>query len=129
MCLYRGWIYRWSHRISSQVQRRKARVRRRSGSFHVRFFNVQGIKSAVFRVTGIERHANEAGSVPGIGHKLREHLREADIRSEFLTRLIQNVQSATLIDHEKTRSSARSVCRLGAHAIHATQLSPEVDRS
>src|SRR5207237_8396628 len=100
-------------------KRREAGVRRRRRSVHVRLLNVDGIKSAVSRVTRIKGDANDAGGVARIGHKLRKYLPKSDVGRKFLTRLVQDVQRAALIDDEKTGSGARCVCRLGAHAIDA----------
>src|SRR5438552_7352885 len=48
------------------------------GSGHVRLFDMDGIELSVLRVTGIEREANQAGSITRIRNKLRKRFRKAE---------------------------------------------------
>src|SRR5262249_10520933 len=91
MRLYRRWIDGWSHRISIEFKGRETGVAWDGRSRHVRFFDMYRIKFAVFCITGVERHADQAGRIAGVRHKLRKYFRKSDIWSEFFARFIQDV--------------------------------------
>src|ERR1700732_4918300 len=79
------------------------RVGRRRRSALGGVFRVHGVESAVFRISRVEGNGNKPGSVGWRWREFRKDFRKIDIRREHFAALVQDVQSAVLVDDEGTR--------------------------
>src|ERR1700732_5604747 len=103
------------------------RVGRRRRSALGWVFRVHGVESAVFRISRVEGNGNKPGSVGWRWREFRKDFRKIDIRREHFAALVQDVQSAVLVDDEETGRRLGGVRRLRRQRVGPAQLILEVN--
>ena len=115
-----------SYHVSGQIQSGELAVggRRRILAGPLGMY---GVELAVFRIVGVERERDNPGRSARAGGEIRKDFVKTQVGRERLRFLVQDVQRAALVVHEKTRRRQRRVCGLRSQGSRAAQLALEID--